>query len=85
MQAIVGADNRSLSSMATDELMDLFRLDGAMTAAAAVDGAEPSAKKRRRRAEDAQSGEEQYSIEELWEATWQYEDEHSVHAFKERI
>ncbi|CAD5206997.1 unnamed protein product [Bursaphelenchus okinawaensis] len=71
--ALVGADNRSISSMATDELLELFNLSETETA-------EPSPKKRRVSKEAAANNPEEYSMEELWDSS-QYEESYSIHEF----
>ena len=73
-----------MSSMTTDELLNLFRLDGAPAAADIGDETMPRAKRRRRKAGDAENGEDLWSIEELNQTTSQYENEHSVQNFMGR-
>ncbi|KAI6195415.1 HEAT and SNF2-related and DNA RNA helicase domain containing protein [Aphelenchoides besseyi] len=82
--ALVGADNRSISSMATDELLELFNLSGSTATSQSTDQKDgPTARKRRRKAAATANVDDQWSMEELWDES-QYETEHSVRAFMDR-
>lgn len=76
--ALVGADNRSISSMATDELLELFNLADSES----IDEKMEPPKKRKRQTKEAVPGvpNTEWSMEELWDSS-QYEDQHSVQEF----
>ncbi|PIO68891.1 helicase protein [Teladorsagia circumcincta] len=79
--ALIGADNRSLQTMATDELMNMFVLDGDQPS---KENGGPEAKKRRKTAaaSDTSSvnGEERWNLAELWDES-QYEQQFDVSQF----
>ena len=87
---LVGADNRSLGSMATDELLELFTLDDGDPKSSKVSISKSSANgndegpKSKRRKVNTQnipgSGMEKWSVEELWDNS-QYEEQHSISQF----
>jgi TATA-binding protein-associated factor len=66
--ALVGADNRSLASMATDELLELFSLDSA-GGGTSTGSASKAGEKKRRRLDNGQSGTEsggEWKMDKLW-------------------
>uniref|UniRef100_A0A158QQ36 DUF3535 domain-containing protein n=1 Tax=Haemonchus placei TaxID=6290 RepID=A0A158QQ36_HAEPC len=67
--ALIGADNRSLQTMATDELMNMFVLDGDQPS---KENGGPEAKKRRKTA--------RWNLAELWDES-QYEQQFDVSQF----
>ncbi|KAK6015777.1 SNF2 family protein, partial [Ostertagia ostertagi] len=79
--ALIGADNRSLQTMATDELMNMFVLDGDQPS---KENGGPEAKRRRKTAaaSDTSSvnGEERWNLAELWDES-QYEQQFDVSQF----
>jgi hypothetical protein len=92
---LVGADNRSIGSMATDELLELFSLEeGDSKAAAASNGSSeldgPKTKRRKTAASSAAAGipgvagagggGEKWCVEDLWDNS-QYEEQHSISQF----
>ncbi|KAH7695694.1 hypothetical protein AAVH_37243, partial [Aphelenchoides avenae] len=84
---LVGADNKSLSSMATDELIELFSLgDNSSSASTASSEGPPGAKRQRKVAKQAGTAgapgdvDATWALNELWD-TSQYEEQHSVEAF----
>ncbi|KAL3097512.1 hypothetical protein niasHS_003960 [Heterodera schachtii] len=88
--ALVGADNRSLAGMATDELLELFSLgDGADDSAGKRRREQPKAKRPRMDADEAIAAAGQWALEELWtvtgdeddEKTEQYMQTHCIDAF----
>lgn len=83
VQALVGTDNRSISSMSTNELLELFNLEDKGTSSSS---SEPSSKKKKRihPAEEGASSIEQFSMEELWDSS-QYDDQHSIQSFIQKI
>lgn len=83
---MIGADNRSISSMATDELLELFNLDNAQSVSTSAQQSAGPSKKRRRRVPEASAADqpEQFSMEELWDSS-QYDDQHSIQLFIEKI
>ncbi|CAD5211902.1 unnamed protein product [Bursaphelenchus xylophilus] len=75
--ALVGADNRSISSMATDELLELFNLAESETSKPS----EPAPKKKRVAKEQADpANPTEWSMEDLWDSS-QYEENHSIQEF----
>uniref|UniRef100_A0A914I3V4 Helicase ATP-binding domain-containing protein n=1 Tax=Globodera rostochiensis TaxID=31243 RepID=A0A914I3V4_GLORO len=87
--ALIGADNRSLAGMATDELLELFSLSSDDDSAGGKQRREqPKAKRPRTDADDTIAG-GQWALEELWtaadddddEKTEQYIQTHSISAF----
>ncbi|KAH7695676.1 SNF2 family N-terminal domain containing protein, partial [Aphelenchoides avenae] len=84
---LVGADNKSLSSMATDELIELFSLgDNASSASTTTSEGPPGAKRQRKTAKQTGTAgapgdvDATWALNELWD-TSQYEEQHSVEAF----
>uniref|UniRef100_A0A7I4Y705 TATA-binding protein-associated factor n=1 Tax=Haemonchus contortus TaxID=6289 RepID=A0A7I4Y705_HAECO len=79
--ALIGADNRSLQTMATDELMNMFVLDGDQPS---KENGGPEAKKRRKTAAPSDTatvnGEERWNLAELWDES-QYEQQFDVSQF----
>lgn len=73
--------------MATDELLELFNLDGAQTETSTTNTTdEPTSKKRRRKATDVANSanpEMQFSMQGLWDES-QYADQHSIKSFMEK-
>ena len=86
---LVGADNRSLGSMATDELLELFTLDDGdskfskTSISKSSNGTDEGPKSKRRKVNTQNipgSGMEKWSVEELWDNS-QYEEQHSISQF----
>lgn len=82
---LVGADNRSLGSMATDELLELFTLDESgdgKVRTTVSDNAEPKTKKRKTASAPSIPGvpADKWSVEDLWDNS-QYEEQHSISQF----
>jgi TATA-binding protein-associated factor len=89
---LVGADNRSIGSMATDELLELFSLEegDSKVAAASSNGSSelegPKSKRRKTAASSAAAGipgaggGEKWCVEDLWDNS-QYEEQHSISQF----
>uniref|UniRef100_A0A7E4ZXR5 TATA-binding protein-associated factor n=1 Tax=Panagrellus redivivus TaxID=6233 RepID=A0A7E4ZXR5_PANRE len=87
---LVGADNRSLGSMATDELLELFTLDSGGSSSGGSGDSEPQAKRRKYTAAAARlpagvpgssaNPADKWSIEDLWDDS-QYEEQHSISSF----
>lgn len=87
---LVGADNKSLSSMATDELLELFSLGDASPSSTSAPVEGPTAAKRQRKTAGKQAaaaaggpsaeGDNIWALDQLWD-TSQYEEQHSVEAF----
>ncbi|EPB70351.1 protein, SNF2 family [Ancylostoma ceylanicum] len=77
--ALIGADNRSLQTMATDELMSMFILDGEQPS---KENGGPEAKKKRKSASaaDTSSVEDRWNLAELWDES-QYEQQFDVSQF----
>ncbi|ETN72754.1 hypothetical protein NECAME_13744 [Necator americanus] len=78
--ALIGADNRSLQTMATDELMNMFILDGEQPS---KENGGPEAKKKRKTAtvtSDVSSVEDRWNLAELWDES-QYEQQFDVSQF----
>uniref|UniRef100_A0A1I8AFN7 Importin N-terminal domain-containing protein n=1 Tax=Steinernema glaseri TaxID=37863 RepID=A0A1I8AFN7_9BILA len=92
--ALIGSENKSLSSMATDGLMDLLTFsDDSKTPSAGIASSDvPSAKRvRRGPGEDSMwdphmldMNEKKWNLEELWDES-QYEEQHSVANFVKNI
>ncbi|VDN23919.1 unnamed protein product [Cylicostephanus goldi] len=78
-KALIGADNRSLQTMATDELMSMFILDGEQPT---KENGAPEAKRKRKSAaaSDASSVEDRWNLAELWDES-QYEQQFDVSQF----
>ncbi|KAE9549428.1 hypothetical protein FO519_007361 [Halicephalobus sp. NKZ332] len=91
---LVGSDNRSLGSMATDELLELFALDDGDSKSSNAGTSKnfdtvisrnsdegPKTKKRKVVSQNIPgSGLEKWSVEELWDNS-QYEEQHSISQF----
>ncbi|VDM56747.1 unnamed protein product [Angiostrongylus costaricensis] len=74
--ALIGADNRSLQTMATDELMSMFILDGEQPS---TENGRPEAKRKRKSMSGA-NGEDKWNLAELWDES-QYEQQFDVSQF----
>lgn len=81
---LVGADNRSLGSMATDELLELFSLEDSDGTKSRSTISEDAPKTKRRKTVGANNipgiPNEKWSVEELWDNS-QYEEQHSITEF----
>uniref|UniRef100_A0A0K0DDV5 DUF3535 domain-containing protein n=1 Tax=Angiostrongylus cantonensis TaxID=6313 RepID=A0A0K0DDV5_ANGCA len=79
--ALIGADNRSLQTMATDELMNMFILDGEQPS---TENGRPDAKRKRKSASSSQmsgaNDEDKWNLAELWDES-QYEQQFDVSQF----
>jgi len=73
---LVGANNQSICTMGTGDLINLFSLDDSSES-------EPPQHKRKRPENFSVGGyeEEKWSLEELWNSTSQYEEQHSIENF----
>jgi len=72
---VVNADNRSLASMATDQLLDLFSLSSHRT-----EGKTPSVAAASGRSAESVFG----AMEELWDSQ-QYDSEYNLEAFVQNL
>ncbi|WKX94873.1 hypothetical protein Q1695_011831 [Nippostrongylus brasiliensis] len=78
--ALIGADNRSLQTMATDELMSMFVLDGEQPL---KENGAPEAKRKRKAPSSESSAvnsDERWNLAELWDES-QYEQQFDVSQF----
>ncbi|KAK0427668.1 hypothetical protein QR680_010354 [Steinernema hermaphroditum] len=87
--ALIGADNKSLSSMATDGLMDLLTFsDETKTPAATVPTDAPPSKKSKLEGLGVPGAcdvdEKKWNLEDLWDES-QYEDQHSIANFVKNV
>lgn len=84
MQALVGADNRSLTSMATDQLFELLTLDSSADASASDERVNVKPAPRPSASTDEVSDEQKWNLEQLWDES-QYDDAFDVSAFLAQI
>ncbi|KJH49727.1 protein, SNF2 family [Dictyocaulus viviparus] len=79
--ALIGADNRSLQTMATDELLSMFVLDGEQPP---MEKDSPEVKKKRKSKSSSHNsnmnGEDKWNLAELWDES-QYEQQFDVSQF----
>ncbi|CAI4228285.1 unnamed protein product [Auanema sp. JU1783] len=75
--ALIGTDNRSLESMATEELLNMFTLDGDLNGSSSSSSGPP---KKKMRSAPSTTEEEQWNLANLWDES-QYEELFDVKNF----